>query len=37
MDKARLQVLLAKATVDCYSDEEGFWGVFYTLESNLWG
>ena len=35
MDKARLETLLEEATVDCYDEEEAFWGVFYTLEGSL--
>ena len=35
MDKARLEALLEEATVDCYNEEEQFWGVLYTLDSRL--
>jgi len=35
MDKARLEELLEEAMVDCYDEEEMFWGVFYTLDDNL--
>jgi len=33
--KAKLEALLEEATVDCYDEEEQFWGVFYTLEERL--
>jgi len=35
MDEIKLQALLAEATVDCYNDNEAFWGVFYTLEEKI--
>ena len=35
MDKARLEALLEEATVDCYGEDEQFWGVFCTLEDRL--
>jgi len=35
LDKARLEALLEEATVDCYNEEEAFWGMFYTLEGSL--
>lgn len=35
MDEARLEALLEEATVDCYDEEEEFWGVFSTLDSRL--
>ena len=33
--KARLEALLAEATVDSYNEDEAFWGVFTTLDDNL--
>lgn len=35
MDAARLEALLEEATVDCYGEDEEFWGVLYTLDSRL--
>jgi len=35
VDKERLQELLGEATVDCYNEEEEFWGMFCTLEDRL--
>jgi len=35
MNQARLEALLDEAMVDCYDEEEQFWGVFYTLEEKL--
>lgn len=35
MDKARLEALLEEATVDCYDEEEEFWGMFSTLGDRL--
>ena len=35
MHLSRIQALLEEATVDCYDDEEEFWGVFYALEEHL--
>jgi hypothetical protein len=35
MDKSRLDDLLEEATVDCYDEEEYFWGIFYTLGDRL--
>lgn len=35
MDQKRLAELLEEATVDCYDEEEEFWGVFTTLDDNL--
>jgi len=35
MDKTRLEALLEEATVDCYNDDEAFWGMFYTLEEKI--
>lgn len=35
MDIDRVEALLEKATVDCYSEEEAFWGVFYSLDEGL--
>jgi hypothetical protein len=34
-DIDRLEALLEKATVDCYSEEEAFWGIFYSLDEGL--
>ena len=33
--QAKLEALLEEATVNCYNEEEAFWGVFYTLEARL--
>jgi hypothetical protein len=33
--RAGLEVLLEEATVDCYDEEERFWGIFCTLEERL--
>ena len=35
IDQNRLQALLEEATVDCYDEEEEFWGVWATLDSQL--
>lgn len=35
MDKSKLEALLEEAMVDCYNEEECFWGMFYTLEDHL--
>lgn len=35
MDRSRFEALLEEATVDCYGDEEEFWGVFCTLDEHL--
>ena len=35
MDMAGLEALLEEATVDCYGEDEEFWGVLYTLDSRL--
>jgi hypothetical protein len=35
MNQARLEALLDEAMVDCYDEEEQFWGVFYTLDEKL--
>jgi len=35
MNQARLEALLDEAMVDCYDEEEQFWGVFYMLEEKL--
>ena len=35
MDKNRFDELMAEATVDCYDEEEAFWGMFYTLDDKL--
>ncbi len=34
-DEDRLQELLAEATVDCYDEEEEFWGIWTMLEEEL--
>jgi hypothetical protein len=34
-DIDRVEALLEEATVDCYSEEEAFWGVFYALDEGL--
>jgi len=31
MDKERIRDLFQDATVDCYDEDEQFWGLFYTL------
>ena len=35
MDQKRLAELFEEATVDCYDEEEEFWGVFTTLDDRL--
>ncbi|MEZ4862582.1 MAG: calcium-binding protein [Caldilineaceae bacterium] len=35
MNQARLEELLEEATVDCYGEEEVFWGIVTTLQDNL--
>jgi len=35
MDKAELEALLEEATVQCYDEEESFWGLFCTLKGRL--
>ncbi|MEJ2749806.1 MAG: calcium-binding protein [Anaerolineae bacterium] len=34
-DEERLRELVAEATVDCYDEEEAFWGMWATLEDEL--
>jgi len=33
--RARLEALIEEAMVDCYGEEEQFWGIFYTLDAQL--
>ena len=35
MDEKRLEALLEQATVDCYDEEEAFYGVLSTLDYSL--
>lgn len=35
MDDERLQELINEATVDCYGEEEEFWGMLAALEDEL--
>ena len=35
MDKDRLQELLEEATVDCYGNDEEFWGMLSFLQDRL--
>jgi hypothetical protein len=35
VDKSGLEALLEEAMVDCYNEDEYFWGMFYTLEDHL--
>ena len=35
IDENRLEELLEEATVDCYEEEEEFWGVWATLDNQL--
>ncbi|MFZ0547938.1 MAG: calcium-binding protein [Candidatus Promineifilaceae bacterium] len=35
MDDERLQALINEATVDCYGEEEEFWGILAALEDEL--
>ena len=33
--RARLAALIEEAMVDCYGEDEQFWGLFYTLDEQL--
>ena len=35
MNEERLQELIAEATIDCYDEDEEFWGMLATLEDEL--
>lgn len=35
INQNRLEALLEEATVDCYDEEEEFWGVWATLDTQL--
>ena len=35
IDQDRLRELLEEATMDCYDEEEEFWGIFSTLDDSL--
>jgi len=34
-DKSELQELLEEATVDCYDEDEQFWGLFTVMDESL--